>query len=138
MILFIIALWLIVRHIRRHRLTHRYRIDPTDTVYTVNIADYLPQTIPEAEPDPTPPDYFTEAEVERLDALRTEYMELLDAIEQEQRDLRTEYDTASAKRRSAISSKLTTLAGRHAATTRTLHGIDTKRERLYNAAHAFD
>ena len=78
------------------------------------------------------PDYFKQAEISRLQAQKQEYMILLDCIEQEQADLRQEYKNASEKRRSTISSKLTSLASRHAATNRTLSGIDSKIEKLYN------
>ena len=78
------------------------------------------------------PDYFKQAEIDRLQAQKQEYMILLDCIEQEQADLQAEYKQASVKRRSAISSKLTSLASKHASTNRTLSGIDSKIEKLYN------
>ncbi len=82
------------------------------------------------EPEPAP-DYFTAEEIARLKDLKNEYFAVLDAIEQEQADLKKEYQHASDKRRSAISSKLTSLARSHAATTRILSGIYSKIDKLY-------
>lgn len=78
------------------------------------------------------PDYFAAAEIERLKALKEEYFDVIDTIEQEQADLKKEYQHASDKRQSAISSKLTSLASRHAAATRIFVGLESKIEKLYN------
>lgn len=77
-----------------------------------------------------------EKELGRLEALQEEYRALLDAIENEQQALRRELPSASARRASAISSKLTTLAGRRASTTRTIATIDSKIDRLYDSIYA--
>lgn len=122
-LLLIVAAWVILRRLRRIRW-EPYRPE-----------DYAkPTTDPEPDPDP-PPDYATAAEIERLEALRSEYMFLLDCIEREQADLRAEYAEASTKRRAVISAKQTALAGRHAATTRTVSGIDTKIAKLWDASN---
>ena len=105
-----------------------------ETAYTVNIADYLPQTIPKAEEQTQVDDPaidFANAEIDRLQSLKLEYMEVLDSIETEQKDLRLEYASAGIKRKSAISAKLTSLARQHASTTKTLQGIDAKIEKQY-------
>lgn len=78
----------------------------------------------------------TEKELDRLVALQDEYRALLDAIDNEQQALRRELPSASARRASAISSKLTTLAGRRASTTRTIAMIDSKIDRLYDSLYA--
>lgn len=122
-LLLIVAAWVILRRLRRIRW-EPYRPE-----------DYAPATT-DPEPDPDqPPDYAAAAEIERLEALRSEYMTLLDCIEREQADLRAEYSEASTKRRAAISAKQTALAGRHAATTRTISGIDAKISKLWDAVH---
>jgi len=118
-----VAAWVILRRLRRIRL-EPYRPEDYAT----------PDTATESDFDP-PPDYATAAEIERLEALRSEYMTLLDCIEREQADLCAEYREASTKRRAAISAKQTALAGRHAATTRTISGIDTKMSKLWDTAH---
>jgi hypothetical protein len=118
-----VAVWVVVLlRLRRHHL-EPYRIE-----------EYEPPPVeepacPEAEPTP---DCFTAAEIERLKALKEEYFAVIDAIEQEQADLKKEYQHASDKRRSAISSKLTSLASRHAAATRMFCGVESKIEKLYN------
>lgn len=117
------AVWVVVLLRLRRKHLEPYRIE-----------DYEPP--PAETPDCTEadqePDYFTTAEVWRLKSLKDEYFAVLGAIEQEQSDLKREYQHASDKRRSAISSKLTSLASRHATTTRVLSGLDSKIETLYN------
>lgn len=131
-LILIFAVWRLYKRIKRHCLAHPYLPEehekPSETT-NYSIADYLPETIPKEE---QAPDYYKQAEIERLQAQKQEYMILLDAIEQEQADLQEEYKQASMKRRSAISSKLTSLASKHASTNRTLSGIDSKIEKLYN------
>ena len=78
----------------------------------------------------------TEKELDRLVALQDEHRALLDAIDNEQQALKRELPSASARRASAISSKLTTLAGRRASTTRTIAMIDTRIDRLYDSLYA--
>lgn len=118
-----VAVWMVI--LLRLRINHwePYRVDDYESPPVEEPA------FQEAEPEP---DYFTAAEIERLKVLREEYFAVIDAIEQEQADLKKEYQHASEKRRSAISSKLTSLANRHAATTRISTSIDSKIEKLYN------
>jgi len=123
-LILIYAVWRLYKHIKRHCTRYPYLIE-----------DYQQPQIDDCKPDTTTdskPDYFSKAEIARLETQKLEYMALLDAIEREQADLQEEYKQASVKRRSAISSKLTSLASRHAATNRTLSGIDSKIEKLYN------
>ena len=136
--LYLIVIWLVYKlckRIKAHCKAYPYLPEQTpETVYTVNIADYLPQTIPKAEEQTQVDDPaldFAKMEVERLQALKQEYMQVLDNIEQEQADLQAEYKQASVKRKSAISAKLTSLARQHASTTKTLQGIDAKIEKQY-------
>lgn len=117
-----VAVWLILLHIRRNRLKP-YRVE--DDEQPAAEAPDRPETDPEQ-------DCFTVEEIARLEDLKREYFTVLDAIEQEQADLKKEYQHASDKRRSAISSKLTSLASRHAATTRMFCGVESKIEKLYN------
>ena len=117
--LYILILWLILwlcKRIKAHCIAY----------------PYLPETIPRDEKQLDNPalDYAI-AETERLQALKQEYMQVLDNIEREQNDLQVEYRQASVKRRSAISGKLTSLARQHASTTKTLQGIDAKIEKQY-------
>jgi len=132
-LILIFAVWRLYKRIKTHCLLNPYLPEdykkPIETSYT--IADYvLPPYKPKQEQ--VQPDYFTQAEISRLETQKAEYMLLLDAIEQEQADLRQEYKHASGKRRSTISSKLTSLASKHASTNKTLSGIDSKIEKLYN------
>ena len=134
--LYLIVIWLLIKlckRIKAHCKAYPYLPEQLpDTVYTVNIADYLPETIPKEQTQVDDPAIdFAKMEVERLQALKTEYMQVLDNIEQEQADLQAEYKQASVKRKSAISSKLTSLARQHASTTKTLQGIDAKIEKQY-------
>lgn len=93
--------------------------------------DQDPDTGEDTEPDPDhTPDYATAAEIERLEALRLEYLEVLDCIEAEQDELRAELEDAPQKRRPVIRGRLTTLASRRAATTRTVSNIDRQIEAL--------
>ena len=135
--LYILLIWLVyklIKRIKAHCKAYPYLPEqPPETVYAVNIADYLPETIPKEQTQVDDPALdFAKMEVERLQALKQEYMQVLDNIEQEQADLQAEYKQASVKRKSAISAKLTSLARQHASTTKTLQGIDTKIEKLYN------
>jgi len=136
------AVWVILRRLRRHHWAP-YRVEdytqpaeeaPAYTAAEYVLPPYRPKRDPEPEAEPAP-DYFAAAEIERLEALKVEYCAALDAIEREQADLAAEYREASTKRRSTISAKQTTLAGRHAATTRTLANLDAKIERLWTPAH---
>ena len=134
--LYILILWLVYKLCKRisaHCKRYPYLPEQTpETVYTVNIADYLPKSIPkDDQPLDNPAIDFAKMEVERLQALKQEYMQVLDNIEQEQADLQAEYKQASVKRKSAISAKLTSLARQHASTTKTLQGIDAKIEKQY-------
>ena len=118
-LILIFAVWRLYKHIKRHCMQYPY-----------SITDYQqPENPIESE---QAPDYFKQAEIDRLQAQKMEYMALLDCIEQEQADLQAEYRQSSVKRRSQISSKLTSLASRHAATNRILSGLDSKIEKLYN------
>ena len=134
--LYLIVIWLLIKLCKRisaHCKRYPYLPEQMpDTVYTVNIADYLPKTIPKEQTQVDDPALdFAKMEVDRLQALKQEYMQVLDNIEQEQADLQAEYKQASVKRKSAISSKLTSLARQHASTTKTLQGIDAKIEKQY-------
>lgn len=118
----IFALWLTIRKLRkRPRLEYR-------------IEDYAPE-LPQAKIDNPDLDY-AQAEIERLEALKLEYMEVLDCVEREQQALRREYDSASAKRQSAIATRLTTLANKHASATKTLSSFDSKIEKAYYKLNA--
>ena len=134
--LYIILIWLLIKLCKRisaHCKRYPYLPKQTpETFYTVNIADYLPKSIPkDDQPLDNPALDFAKMEVDRLQALKIEYMQVLDNIEQEQADLQAEYKQASIKRKSAISAKLTSLARQHASTTKTLQGIDAKIEKQY-------
>lgn len=133
-LIIVVALWRVLRRWRARCRALPYQ--PPSVEYSV--MDYIPQTTTQAEQDSiedSTPDYWTAAELERLEVLKAEYMNVLDAIEQEQADLRAEYEGASVKRRSQISSKQTTLANRHATVTSKLNGIEAKAEKLYNQNH---
>ena len=135
-LIIIVALWRMLKRWRAHCRALPYTVEDTPPPVEFTIADYLPQSIPQAEeqPDNAALDYAA-AEFERLQALRQEYMDVLDAVEREQQALKREYDSASIKRQSTIATRLTTLASRHAATTRTLNGIDSKIEKQYYKLH---
>ena len=135
-IIIIWALWRLCKRIKRHCSAHPYEIadyQAPDTSYS--IADYLPD-VSEDEATENPAVDMAKAEIDRLKTLKLEYMAVLDGIESEQADLRTEYKQASVKRKSAISSKLTSLARQHASTTKTLQGIDAKIEKQYYKINA--
>lgn len=104
--------------------------------YRVDDCEPPPAEAPDCTEAAPATDYFTVEEIERLKALKEEYYSVIEAIEREQADLKKEYQHASDKRRSAISSKLTSLASRHAATTRVFCGIESKIEKLYNQTKA--
>ena len=96
----------------------------------VDVQCMIPQTKPDFQ------DQQSRAEIERLQALQMEYRSYLDAIGQEEEALRQELQTASEKRASVISSKLTVLAGRRASTTRSVLMIDSRIDRLYDSLSA--
>lgn len=110
-----VAAWLIILRRRRINL-EPYRVE-----------DYEPPPVEEPATDS-----FATEEIERLKVIRDEYFSVIDAIEREQADLKKEYPHASDKRQSAISSKLTSLASRHAAVTRISVGLDSKIDQLYD------
>jgi len=118
-----VAVWMVILLRLRRIHLEPYRVEEYEPP-----PDEAPAS-PEAEPEP---DYFTAEEIERLKEQKDEYFTVLDAIEREQADLKKEYKHASDKRRSAISSKLTSLARSHAATIRILSGIYSKIDKLYN------
>ena len=115
----IFAVWLLYKRIKTHCELYPYQ--PLDD-------DPHPP-----EQSHSPPDYDTPAHIERLQTVRREYLLLLDAIEQEQDALRREYEQANVPRQSQITSKLTALQGKHAATTARLTSIDNKLCKLYDS-----
>ena len=135
--LYILILWLIFKLCKRissHCKRYPYLPEQTpETVYTVNIADYLPQTIPKEPIEPEqlePPDDSIQEQIEQLDEIKDSYFAVLDAINREEKTLKSEYIHASDKRRSAIAAKLTALASKRASTLRTLQGLDAKQRKL--------
>ena len=135
--LYLIILWLVyklIKRIKAHCKAYPYLPEQMpDTVYTVNIADYLPETIPKEPIEPEqlePPDDSIQEQIEQLDEIKDSYFAVLDAISREEKALKSEYIHASDKRRSTIAAKLTTLASKRASTLRTLQGLDAKQRKL--------
>lgn len=81
------------------------------------------------------PNYDTQAETERAEALKAEYMAISEAIDTELSDLEDEYQSATASRRSAISKRRLTLYTKRASNTEKIQRIDRKLERIYSEMH---
>ena len=128
--LYILLIWLLIKlckRIKAHCKAYPYEI--TD----YQIADYLPETIPKEPIEPEqlePPDDSIQEQIEQLDEIKDSYFAVLDAINREEKALKSEYIQASDKRRSTIAAKLTTLASKRASTLRTLQGLDAKQKKL--------
>ena len=84
--------------------------------------------------DPAPPNYDKAAEMDRLQALRSEYMEISDLIESELKRIQAEYNdpNTSLSRRNAIDRRRLVLYNKRAGNTGKIQAIDRKIEMLYN------
>lgn len=93
-----------------------------------------PDPIIKVQFDPAPPNYDDAAEMDRLQALRSEYMEISDLIESELKRIQWEYDdpNTSLSRRNAIDRRRLVLYNKRAGNTAKIQGIDRKIETLYN------
>jgi len=83
----------------------------------------------------TAPNYDTQAETERAEALKAEYVAISEAIDMELSDLEDEYHSATASRRSAISKRRLTLYTKRASNTEKIQRIDRKLDRIYSEMH---
>ena len=81
------------------------------------------------------PDYDAQAEADRSEVLKAEYVAISEAIEMELADLEEEYKTATDARRSAISKRRLTLLSKRASNTEKIQRIDRKLERIYSEMH---
>lgn len=106
------------------------RPDPTSTVPEIQVA-LKPVEIKLTDPVET---YDRQAEIERIQALRREYMEISDAIDAELSDLKSEYDgpNTSEKRRAAINKRRLVLLNKRATNTSKLQALERKTEKIYN------
>ena len=89
-------------------------------------------TVQRIEPEP---DYTAQAETERAEALKAEYIAISEAIDMELTDLETEYKSATPSRRSAISKRRLTLYTKRASNTEKIQRIDRQLERIYSEMH---
>lgn len=105
--------------------------------YKIPIIDIEPVEVLEDEQDEeeTPAVLLARADIDRYEATKSVYIDLLDALDEETRIIQTELDKPETadKRRTTLARRKSTLLGKIATTTSKLYTLDRQIEKAYQS-----